>query len=50
MWAQDGKLPQDARLKEAVLGQRYQPKSKSVIFLFTRAGSQRQPVGGKKND
>ena len=25
MWAQDGKLPQDARLQEALLGGRYQP-------------------------
>jgi hypothetical protein len=38
IWAQDGKLPQDARLKEAVLGTRYQPKAKSVIFLFMCGG------------
>ena len=38
MWAQDGKLPQDARLQEALLGGRYQPKAKSVIFLFMCGG------------
>ena len=38
MWAQEGKLPQDARLQEALLGGRYQPKAKSVIFLFMCGG------------
>src|SRR5215469_8828651 len=38
MWAQDGRLQQDARLQEALLGGRYQPKAKSVIFLFMCGG------------